>query len=89
MDYMLRHLFRFDPKDFEDQLVKHRPEYRYLYYVGLGFCRKCKSIRLKRSAGSPAAWTRCISTWSTMATDSRLRSSIIGRIRRPGERWTG
>ncbi|MCH8241642.1 MAG: DUF1702 family protein [Planctomycetes bacterium] len=37
MGYTLRHLFRFDPKDFEDQLVKQRPEYRYLYYVGLGF----------------------------------------------------
>ncbi|MCH7925712.1 MAG: DUF1702 family protein, partial [Planctomycetes bacterium] len=28
MGYTLRHLFRFDPKDFEDQLVKQRPEYR-------------------------------------------------------------
>lgn len=37
MGYTLRHLFRFDAKEFEDQLVRPRPEYRYLYYVGLGF----------------------------------------------------
>jgi len=37
MGYTLRHLFRFDPKRFEEELVRPRPEYRYLYYVGLGF----------------------------------------------------
>lgn len=37
MGYTLRHMFRYDPAGFENELVKRRPEYRYLYYVGLGF----------------------------------------------------
>lgn len=37
MGYTLRRLFRFDPKHFEQTIVKPRPEFRYLYYVGLGF----------------------------------------------------
>lgn len=37
MGYTLRHLFFYRPGDFEERLVKPRPEFRYLYYVGLGF----------------------------------------------------
>lgn len=37
MGYTLRHLFRYRPDEFEDRLVKRSPEFRYLYYVGLGF----------------------------------------------------
>jgi hypothetical protein len=37
MGYTARHLFRYDPAEFERTLVKPRPEMRYLYYVGLGF----------------------------------------------------
>jgi len=37
MGLTLRRLFAHDPRDFEETLVKSRPEYRYLYYVGLGF----------------------------------------------------
>lgn len=37
MGYTLRRLFRYQPEDFERRLVRPRPEYRYLYYVGLGF----------------------------------------------------
>lgn len=37
MGYTLRRLFRYTPEGFERDVVKVRPEYRYLYYVGLGF----------------------------------------------------
>ncbi len=37
MGYTLRHLFRYDPGGFEERVVKPNPEFRYLYYVGLGF----------------------------------------------------
>ncbi|MCP4246565.1 MAG: DUF1702 family protein [bacterium] len=37
MGYTPRRLFRFDPADFEDQIVRRRPDFRYLYYVGVGF----------------------------------------------------
>jgi len=37
MGYTLRRLFRFDPRRFEATMVRPRPEFRYLYYVGLGF----------------------------------------------------
>ncbi len=37
MGYTLRHLFRYDAGAFEENLVKRRPEFRYLHYVGLGF----------------------------------------------------
>ena len=37
MGYTLRHLFRYDASAFEAEIVKPRPEFRYLYYVGLGF----------------------------------------------------
>ncbi len=37
MGYTLRQLFRFDSSSFEETVVKARPEFRYLYYVGLGF----------------------------------------------------
>jgi hypothetical protein len=37
MGYTLRHLFRYRAGDFEEGLVKIHPEFRYLYYVGLGF----------------------------------------------------
>lgn len=37
MGYTLRHLFRFDPTDFTERMVKRQPGFRYLYHVGLGF----------------------------------------------------
>jgi hypothetical protein len=37
MGYTLRRLFRFDPADFERRTVSRHPQFRYLYYVGLGF----------------------------------------------------
>ena len=37
MGYAPRHLFHYDPAQFENRVVKRRPEYRYLHYVGLGF----------------------------------------------------
>jgi len=37
MGFILRRLFRFDAAAFEDALPRTRPEFRYLYYVGLGF----------------------------------------------------
>ncbi len=37
MGYTVRHLFRYSPQAFEARIVKPRPEFRYLYYVGLGF----------------------------------------------------
>lgn len=37
MGFIPRQLFRFDAERFEEQLVKAGPEFRYLYYVGLGF----------------------------------------------------
>jgi hypothetical protein len=37
MGYTLRRLFRHRPADFEADIVKPRPEMRYLHYVGLGF----------------------------------------------------
>ncbi len=37
MGYTLRHLFWYNSETFENRLVRPRPEFRYLYYVGLGF----------------------------------------------------
>jgi len=37
MGYTLRRLFLYSPEAFERDIVKPRPEFRYLYYVGLGF----------------------------------------------------
>ncbi|MGB2986242.1 MAG: DUF1702 family protein [Phycisphaerae bacterium] len=37
MGFTLRNLFQYDPTEFEDRIVKPRPGFRYLYYVGLGF----------------------------------------------------
>ncbi len=37
MGYTLRRLFFFSPQHFEQFCVKAKPEFRYLYYVGLGF----------------------------------------------------
>lgn len=37
MGYTLRRLFRYDAREFEAAIVKPRPEFRYLHYVGLGF----------------------------------------------------
>ena len=37
MGYILRNGFRYRADVFEEQIVKPRPEFRYLYYVGLGF----------------------------------------------------
>lgn len=48
MGYTLRHLFRYRPADFEEFVVKPRPQYRYLYYVGLGFWSGMRNHRPKR-----------------------------------------
>ena len=37
MGYALRGLFSYSPAAFEADIVRPRPEYRYLHYVGLGF----------------------------------------------------
>lgn len=37
MGYCLRSLFRYRADEFEQRVVKPGPEFRYLYYVGLGF----------------------------------------------------
>ena len=37
MGYTVRSLFRYNARDFEATVVKPRPEFRYLHYVGLGF----------------------------------------------------
>jgi len=37
MGYTLNKLFRYDAETFEREVVSPRPEFRYLYYVGLGF----------------------------------------------------
>ncbi len=37
MGYVLRRLGRYSAKDFEARIVRPRPEFRYLYYIGLGF----------------------------------------------------
>ena len=53
MGYTLRHLFRYDPAKFEARLVRKQPEFRYLYYVGLGFwsgMRNHDAARLTRIA---------------------------------------
>lgn len=53
MGYTLRRLFRYDAASFEAQIVKPRPEFRYLHYVGLGFwsgMRNHDASRLMRIA---------------------------------------
>lgn len=37
MGYTVRRLFQYEPAAFESDVVRPRPEFRYLYYVGLGF----------------------------------------------------
>lgn len=37
MGYTLRNLFFYRPQEFETRIVRERPEFRYLHYVGLGF----------------------------------------------------
>jgi hypothetical protein len=48
MGYTLRRLFRYDAADFESRIVKPRPEFRYLYYVGLGFWSGMRNHRAGR-----------------------------------------
>lgn len=53
MGYLPRNLMRFRGADFEKTIVKPRPEFRYLYYVGLGFwsgMRNHAPSRLERTA---------------------------------------
>ena len=50
MGYTLRQLFRYDPAGFEEQVVKARPEFRYLYYVGLGFWSGMRNHSAQRLA---------------------------------------
>ena len=51
MGHILRRFFRYDAGEFERTIVKPRPEFRYLYYVGLGFwwgLRHVKPAKLMR-----------------------------------------
>lgn len=53
MGYTLHKLFRYGPSAFESAVVRPKPEYRYLYYVGLGFwsgMRKHSAERVERVA---------------------------------------
>jgi hypothetical protein len=50
MGYTVRRLFRYDAADFESGIVKPRPEFRYLYYVGLGFWSGMRNHNAKRVA---------------------------------------
>ncbi|MGD2108911.1 MAG: DUF1702 family protein [Phycisphaerae bacterium] len=54
MGYTLRQFFSYRPDEFEDRVVKPKPEFRYLYYVGLGFwsgMRNHDVNRLERIVG--------------------------------------
>ncbi len=51
MGWTARRLMRYDAGQFEREIVKPRPEFRYLYYVGLGFwsgIRNHSPLRLQR-----------------------------------------
>ncbi len=48
MGYTLRHVFRYRPEGFEARLVKARPGFRYLYYVGLGFWWGMREVAPRR-----------------------------------------
>ena len=48
MGFVPRRLFRYNPNCFENVLVKTRPEFRYLYYVGLGFWSGIRNHSPKR-----------------------------------------
>ena len=50
MGYTLRRLFLYDAADFESRIVKPRPEFRYLYYVGLGFWSGMRNHSAQRVA---------------------------------------
>ncbi len=50
MGYTVRRLFRYDAADFESLIVKPRPEFRYLYYVGLGFWSGMRNHSARRVA---------------------------------------
>ncbi|MDO8630260.1 MAG: DUF1702 family protein [Phycisphaerales bacterium] len=51
MGYTIRHLFRYDPRGFESRIVRPRPEFRYLYYVGLGFWSGMRNHDARRVEG--------------------------------------
>lgn len=51
MGYTPHRLFRFDPAAFESDLVRARPEFRYLYYVGLGFWSGLRNHGVDRLLG--------------------------------------
>lgn len=48
MGYIPRRLFRFDAGNFERRIVARQPEFRYLYYVGLGFWAGLRNHRVNR-----------------------------------------
>lgn len=50
MGYTPRRLFRYDAAHFEASIVKPRPEFRYLYYVGLGFWSGMRNHSARRVA---------------------------------------
>ncbi len=50
MGYTVRRLFRYDPADFESRIIKPRPGFRYLYYVGLGFWSGMRKHSARRVA---------------------------------------
>jgi hypothetical protein len=48
MGYLPRKLGGFAPADFETNIVKRQPEFRYLYYVGLGFWAGMRNYSVQR-----------------------------------------
>jgi hypothetical protein len=48
MGYTLHHLFRYDARAFERTVVNPKPEFRYLYYVGLGFWWGMRNVEPSR-----------------------------------------
>ncbi len=51
MGYTLRGLFAYSPAAFEADIVRPRPEFRYLHYVGLGFWSGMRGHDAERLAG--------------------------------------
>lgn len=50
MGYTLRGLFSYSPAQFETDIVRPRPEFRYLHYVGLGFWSGMRNHDARRLA---------------------------------------
>jgi hypothetical protein len=50
MGHIPRRLFRYDPVRFEAQFPRRQPQFRYLYYVGLGFWAGMRNYSAKAMA---------------------------------------